>query len=386
MITLEFINGVQFWKTAIIFAIATGILTHTPEAVADVSDTSRWNVQQQQDKFTGKSHIEAEKQFSTEAHDQIQVAVKCYRDSLNGNNPSDFDPALGVVFSFNLFDSNGQPTKVFTRKTGITATDSYYSSAGGFHSEQRQGQAYVAVQYRLDNGSIKNQASSTDFKNVAELQFSSIMAQNAGMSPETLFLGYDSPKVLVKAKLLKVRLPIKGEEPADMEIQLSDLQPFFAACPTTQALMSAITQQDSVSAGQTKNRESTQPTDVLTTTESKMPEQTIAPSDTSAIKNIPTLKCSGPKKRILDTLMCADPELVKADGETNGAYVALSQKSDALTTKVNANEQKYWLANRAQNCGLKPFVSINEQESARLIQCLKELYGQRLKELKGQLQ
>ncbi len=363
---------------------------HTSAQADETPSSSGWDVGEHRDKLTDKITLAAQKVYETDGGSKIYVRAECV------NELSD------IKFTF------------------IDNTEALEQSS---------------VAYRVDDGEVRGQPGAIgQYNNVAMLDFGAtrVGAFAVRGSEDT------SPLELAKAKRLRVRLPVTGKDPADIQIDFADLHEFFNRCPVTapylgQALpqpsnyvntlppQGTSTAQPSFSPDVASHKDTgeytpekymadhpyeknveaamTAPTSPETATPTPEPAPAhataaappVSSSEVDAIQvpgataAAPSINCDAPNRSTVDVLVCSSPQLLSTDAQISTAYYQLRHSLAPNAATSLKHYQKEWLARRGEQCGLKP-GDISEEESTRLIGCLQNMYNQRLSTLQEELQ
>lgn len=358
-----------------------------------------WSIQQEQDKLTDVVETIATRVYPTDDGGQIDVTVKCLPEP-------GFPP---IRFEFAHFAK------------GETGKHGDKESAYEYNTSDYRGPVLV-TEYRLDDQPVQKGISPSQYQNQA-----------------LLYLDRD----LVLVKLMRVQLPLQHGFQANLEIHPADLRELFVSCPSTKELLESLESKDasvrpviavaSAPASQLgaspetgppqpdtgeftakkymamhpENRDAearmTAPIGSETAAASANPEQSSPPSTEATASPsatppeagttqaavptapaVPSINCAAPIKPIIDVLVCSSPQLVSTDAQINVAYYQLRHSLAPDAAAFLKEYQKDWLAKRGENCGLK-LGDIGDEESARLVSCLQDLYTNRLNALQAQL-
>lgn len=368
----------------------------------------QWAIRKEKDKLTDKITTEAYKLFPSD-NGHIEVRAACFDEKAQIFG---MVRALeGIKFEFNYFVSGDNEAK---------QPESSYEH----ELNPNNGVPFVTISYRLDSGKVNTITSSSKYKNQALLyaftKESSEIPNLMMLASGNLVTAALTTTELANARLLRIRLPILGRQPEDIEIRLTDLHDVISSCAS---ISKSETNVDTSSpSSQVNNREPVRNTDgsiYESTAEKLMREakerstQTKTPSmfggyyedkpvidiagdkirearETSSQTNspvqvAPSINCKSTRLTTVELLVCNSQELMNADLKLNEAYLRLIQTLDSKSSKSLKKEQKQWLANRSTVCGIK-LGDIEEQESSRLLICLQGLYDRRVSELQSRLQ
>ena len=314
------------------------------------ASASDWEFRQIRDNFTDKTSNVAVKSYSVPGNKVIEADVSC------GEWP-------GVsLFNF-ILQRNGM--------LGFSASgEAYETSHSTDMNGGNPGPDEVAIRYRFDSGKVQGAASRAKFINHAEL-----------------FL--ETAKVL-KAELLRVQLPSVTGDKIDVSVELKELKELLSKCPKDPASEQSHAEvhnepfQTPPKEGQMNvvDDATGRAFTVDMATGKEVSEQ--SPGKPPAPSKF-TVNCKKTRQPVINVLICADSRLQDTSSKLNTTYEQLRASVDPTSAAMLEDNQTQWVNARLENCGWNSGKQIGDEESARLIGCLQELYTTRLNLLQSQL-
>lgn len=224
-------------STIIITVIAMSLLMHILKGMEHSSNNTstsqntnavepsrhvpEWTIRREKDKFTDKQSIAGYRVFELE-NGQIQASVTCLDEKIPlFNIPEHLE---GIKFEFDYF---------------VNGDDEGKKPESSYENERDPNNYLLNVvfPYRLDSNEAKEVVSKSKYRNQVFLPFYTKESSELMMGTMALAGVAMAPVLpnedLKNSQILRVRLPIVGRQPADLEIKLSDLYEVLASCSPT---------------------------------------------------------------------------------------------------------------------------------------------------------